>query len=106
MSYLAQAQKILVEIRRADTPAAHSVRPTLVAGIQLTSNVAEDLRDAFEERAAIMEFDGGMSREEAEQYAAQPMNAWGANGMLFHSHVNNNETTAVFNLKLDLRTGE
>jgi hypothetical protein len=27
---------------------------------------SEELRDAFEERAAIMEFDGGMNREEAE----------------------------------------
>lgn len=28
-----------------------------------------DLIDAFEERAAIMEYDGGMSREEAEAMA-------------------------------------
>jgi hypothetical protein len=26
-------------------------------------------RDEFEERAAIMEFDGGMSRDEAERHA-------------------------------------
>jgi hypothetical protein len=30
---------------------------------------AEALREAFEERAAIMEFDGGMSREDAERAA-------------------------------------
>jgi hypothetical protein len=29
----------------------------------------EALREAFEERAAIMEFDGGMSREDAERAA-------------------------------------
>lgn len=29
-----------------------------------------DLRHLFEERAAIMEFDGGMTREDAEQMAA------------------------------------
>lgn len=29
-----------------------------------------DLRYLFEERAAIMEFDGGMTREDAEQMAA------------------------------------
>lgn len=28
-------------------------------------------RDAWEERAAIMEFDGGLSREDAERLAAQ-----------------------------------
>jgi hypothetical protein len=30
---------------------------------------SEALREAFEERAAIMEFDGGMSREDAERAA-------------------------------------
>lgn len=30
---------------------------------------SEALRDAFEERAAIMEFDGGLTREEAEREA-------------------------------------
>lgn len=30
-----------------------------------------DLRDAFEERAAIMEFDGEMTRNEAERLAAE-----------------------------------
>ena len=29
----------------------------------------EALREAYEERAAIMEFDGGLSREEAERKA-------------------------------------
>ena len=29
----------------------------------------EDLKEAFEERAAIMEFDGGLSRQEAERLA-------------------------------------
>lgn len=29
----------------------------------------ESVRDAFEERAAIMEFDGGLGREEAERQA-------------------------------------
>jgi hypothetical protein len=32
---------------------------------------AEDAREAFEERAAIMEFDGGLSRQEAERAAAE-----------------------------------
>jgi hypothetical protein len=30
-----------------------------------------DRRDAFEERAAIMEYEGGMSRAEAERRAAE-----------------------------------
>jgi hypothetical protein len=29
----------------------------------------DDLREAFEERAAIMEFDGGLTRDEAELWA-------------------------------------
>ena len=32
---------------------------------------AEDAREAFEERAAIMEYDGGLSREDAERQAAE-----------------------------------
>lgn len=31
--------------------------------------VSEDSREWFEERAAIMEFDGGLSRQEAERLA-------------------------------------
>ncbi len=38
--------------------------------IQDQSHVVPD-PDAFEERAAIMEFDGGMARKEAETVAAQ-----------------------------------
>jgi hypothetical protein len=30
---------------------------------------SDTLREAFEERAAIMEFDGGLSRDEAERAA-------------------------------------
>lgn len=35
--------------------------------------VEETLRELFEERAAIMEIDGGLSREEAEREAARSM---------------------------------
>ncbi len=33
---------------------------------------SDDDREAFEERAAIMEFDGGLSRAEAERHAVRP----------------------------------
>jgi hypothetical protein len=36
-----------------------------------TSPMTEGEKEAFEERAAILEFDGGLSREEAEKVAAQ-----------------------------------
>lgn len=36
-------------------------------------SVMETLKELFEERAAIMEHDGGLSREEAEQEAARIM---------------------------------
>ena len=38
--------------------------------INLTAENIIDLRDAFEERAVIMEFDGGMSQADAERAAA------------------------------------
>ena len=38
-----------------------------------TMNSWEILEDRFEERAAIMEYDGGLNRYEAEQRAAQDL---------------------------------
>lgn len=35
----------------------------------------EDWKEAFEERAAIMEYDGGLSREEAERRAREIVGA-------------------------------
>lgn len=37
---------------------------------ELTGFLSEDMREEYEERAAVMEFDGGMSRECAEFAAA------------------------------------
>lgn len=34
------------------------------------AEIANALRDAFDERAAILEYDGGLDREEAEKIAA------------------------------------
>lgn len=36
-------------------------------------DLTDDQREAFEERASILEFDGGMSRAEAEKVAARQM---------------------------------
>jgi hypothetical protein len=38
-------------------------------GSHCLESLSEDEREAFEERAAIMEFDGGLTRNEAEQAA-------------------------------------
>lgn len=35
--------------------------------------MTDDQREAWEERAAILEFDGGMTRPEAEKVAARQM---------------------------------
>lgn len=55
---------------------AHELRQELEATIGSNGSAAraqpaesEALREEFEERAAIMEFDGGLSREEAEREA-------------------------------------
>jgi hypothetical protein len=37
-----------------------------------------DLREAYEERAAIMEFDGGLNRVEAELWAEMAVREWRA----------------------------
>jgi len=45
--------------------------------------VTDDEREAYEERAAILEFDAGMSREDAERLAAKMVGdvrrEWAAN---------------------------
>ena len=41
---------------------------------------SESLREAYEERAAIMEFDGGLSRDEAER------EAWALVSKLYRLH--------------------
>lgn len=50
-----------------------SQKSQLSQGVWLETNAETniiDLRDTFEERAAIMEFDGEMTRDEAERLAA------------------------------------
>lgn len=41
----------------------------------MTQKVKNEWRELFEERAAIMEYDGGLSREEAEQEAEKIIQA-------------------------------
>lgn len=48
-----------------------SGRGEAVAG--LTDEARQDLRDAWEERAAIREYDGGQTREEAELEASREL---------------------------------
>lgn len=50
-------------------PSIHAVVP-LVPPVPPKKHMNEIDREAFEERAAIMEFDGGLSRAEAERLAA------------------------------------
>lgn len=40
-------------------------------------SLPDDLLDQWQERAAIREFDGGQSREEAEQGATRELYGWG-----------------------------
>jgi hypothetical protein len=37
------------------------------------TTMPDDLREDFDERAAIMEYDGGLSRQEAERLSVQPL---------------------------------
>lgn len=51
-------------------PSIHAAVP-LVPPIPPKKHINEIDREAFEEQAAIMEFDGGLSRAEAERLAAE-----------------------------------
>ncbi len=51
-------------------PCIHAAVP-VVPNVPAKKHMNEIDREAFEERAAIMEFDGGLSRAEAERLAAE-----------------------------------
>lgn len=55
-------------------PSIHAVVPR-VPPVPPKNHMNEIDREAFEERAAIMEFDGGLSRAEAERLAAESLGA-------------------------------
>ena len=66
---------LLAALRSGDVPSAWARRASaLLAGIEDAERRAE-LRDGFEERAAIVEYDGGLSREEAERLAFEELTA-------------------------------
>ena len=53
-------------------PCIHAAVP-VVPNVPTEKHMNEIGREAFEERAAIMEFDGGLSRAEAERLAAESL---------------------------------
>ena len=53
-------------------PCIHAAVP-VVPNVPAKKHVNEIDREAFEERAAIMEFDGGLSRSEAERLTAESL---------------------------------
>lgn len=53
-------------------PCIHAAVP-VVPNVPANKHMNEIDREAFEERAAIMEFDGGLSRAEAERLAAESL---------------------------------
>lgn len=53
-------------------PCIHAVVPA-VPNVPTEKHINEFDREAVEERAAIMEFDGGLSRAEAERLAAESL---------------------------------
>ncbi len=58
-----------IEIGPEWPPAAEAPEITSCAVLEPSANVVPLDREAYEERAAIMEFDGGLSRDEAERKA-------------------------------------
>lgn len=59
---------VRIRAPKGSLPAA-LVEAARVVKVGLSALLTEDARAAFEERAAIMEFDGGMSRVQAEAAA-------------------------------------
>jgi len=56
------------------------VKPKLIAALKAEQQTRrEDLEELFHERAAIAEYDGGLSREEAEELAVRTVWRWAIN---------------------------
>ena len=53
----------------ADTKTCNPFKPNEVAAVADREPLSPDQHEEFEERAAIMEYDGGLTREEAERAA-------------------------------------
>lgn len=66
------------------------------------SDQVDDEREAFEERAAIMEHDGGLSRESAERAAQSTMNL---DHMEFGSILEDAEVSEQSNAQIDFPFG-
>jgi predicted MarR family transcription regulator len=74
-SLLAMLEKRNVTPVTTSASAGVTSKPKQIKDCTLVTSVTADFTEAeieqYEERAAIMEFDGGLSREEAEKLAAQ-----------------------------------
>lgn len=64
---------VRIRAPKGSLPAA-LVEAARVVKVELSALLAEDARAAFEERAAIMEFDGGMNRPAVEAAARRMTN--------------------------------
>lgn len=64
----------------AETPRSVATVASVARVFPFSAFDADDWRAAFEERAAIMEYDGGLSREDAERLARDEIDGlrWGA----------------------------
>jgi hypothetical protein len=72
MNWLERARRELLEKARERTANTAERTPTAVTAVRdpaESSEAAEALREAWEERAAILEYDGGLTRDEAERVA-------------------------------------
>ncbi|MGE3907140.1 MAG: hypothetical protein AB7F36_14390 [Reyranellaceae bacterium] len=70
MNWLERARRELREIARRRTADTAERPPTSVSAVRAAADSdpksTEALREAWEERAAILEYDGGLARDEAE----------------------------------------
>lgn len=72
MNWLDRARRELHEPARRRSADTAETPPTAVMAVRDPADVAElaeTLRDAWEERSAILEFDNGLTRAEAERIA-------------------------------------
>jgi enoyl-CoA hydratase/carnithine racemase len=71
MNWLERARRELREKARERTANTAERPPTTVTAVRdlANSEKSAELRDAWEERAAILEYDGALARDEAERIA-------------------------------------
>lgn len=91
---------LALQAEAAQAPAAGAAATTSGAAAAAEGTSGEALREAFEERAAILEYEAGLQRGEAERLAAQALVLDADRACWLHSSAMNSQELGAFAARL------